>query len=126
MDVATLTRVFELAIAAGLGSVAKNLFDYVTRRHDAKAPAAIETTELAVAEKAVIAAGHQVESLSRDNDRLRAQLNEEREYYQTERSNFLREKEQLRSEIDRLESQLQRLLAEIRDIKVREFGHKDM
>ena len=81
MDIAVATKALELAIAGGLGAVAKNLFDYFTRRAEARTPAAIESSELAIADKAVIAAGHQIDGLLKDNDRLRQQLGQERDHF---------------------------------------------
>ena len=106
----------------GLGAVAKNLFDYFTRRAEARTPAAIESSELAIADKAVIAAGHQIDGLLKDNDRLRHQLGQERDHFEKERLNFDRREAALRAEIDRLEGQLKKVLSEIQALKLREFG----
>ena len=122
MDITVVTKALELAIAGGLGAVAKNLFDYFTRRAEARTPAAIETSELAVADKAVIAAGHQIDGLLKDNDRLRHQLGQERDHFEKERLNFDRREAALRAEIDRLECQLKKVLSEIQALKLREFG----
>ena len=56
MDIAVAAKALELAIAGGLGAVAKNLFDYFTRRAEARTPAAIESSELAIAEPAAFKA----------------------------------------------------------------------
>lgn len=103
IDLAMAAKFIELAVGLGFGAVITNLINYALKKRDAQTPAAVESTELAITEKALIAAGIQLENLLKDNDRLRLQLAQEREHYI--------------AEINRLEVSLIKALAELNDLK---------
>lgn len=124
MDPALIMKLVEILIAGGIGVGFKNVWDFFIKRQDQTSPQFKIATQIELSEKALITVSKAKDAVEKDNERLRAMRERERDDHE-EREKWWRQQEaswhdrlvEQEQEIDRLRAAASLLTTELDRLK---------
>ena len=120
MDPALIMKLVEILIAGGIGAGFKNVWDFFIKKQDQATPQYKIATQIELSEKALVSVSSAKDAVEKDNERLRAMRERERDDAE-EREAWWREQEAVwhaklvgyEREIERLKERLNSVLFEL-------------
>ena len=124
MDPALIMKLVEILIVGGIGVGCKNVWDFFIKQQDQATPQFKIATQIELSEKALVSVSASRDAVVRDNERLRAMRDRERDDHEAREKWWLQQEAtwhaklvEQEQEIDRLRETLSGVMHELDRLK---------